>query len=195
VENILYLVILQEVKAVNKFSVYRSFTVGLGGYNKKEVDDYIKKLTDDYEEELSRKFKRLQELTDENKQLKDKITELSDKMDHNINLERRIAKALTEAEAMGERIVEESKRKARLEADNIRKEKDKLESRTNIIRSEILEFEQRIYDIMEKFQSEINYMTSKGFSYEKKDQDKDKDELQEDNLVIMNVAAKEKVSG
>jgi cell division septum initiation protein DivIVA len=139
-------------------------TKAFGGYRKDQVESHIKELKRDYEEELSKKKARLNELTEENRALKQRLEELNERIEHYIEQEKLISRVLVKAEQRAALIIEEGQTKYNEEMYKIKLEQEKWREKSRAIRSELLEFNNRILDLIENFQSEINYYVGKEIS-------------------------------
>lgn len=137
------------------------FKTEIRGYCKADVDKYIENIVHEYELELSKKYERMQEYAVENQKLKDTIQQMGKTSIKDELKEKRIAHAIIAAETLSEQIVLEARRKAKFESENALKEYKKTKHRTSILRNDIISLEHDMCDIMEKFQSEINYLTGK----------------------------------
>jgi colicin import membrane protein len=142
----------------------KQFSTEFLGYDKKQVDRRIEELTRDYEEELSKKMERLRELAEENRRLKQEAEEKDERIARFIEQEKYISRALIKAEQRAQAIIEEGQRKSLEEVELLRAEKEKWREKFREVRSELLEFEQAIMEMMEKFRDEINYYTAKEIS-------------------------------
>lgn len=82
----------------------RTIKTTMGGYNKKDTDEFIASILESFEE-----------LNNENKKLKEKLTSLSDGIQYYKNLEDNLQKALV----LAEKTSDETKSAAKAEAANI----------------------------------------------------------------------------
>jgi len=139
----------------------KPFKTALLGYGKKQVDDYLANFKEDYEQELSRKKDRMLQLDEENRVLKAKLKEYEEKLSSYKEQEAFISKALVKAEQKAQAIIEEGQRRAMAEKYKIEEEKNKWKTREKEIRRQLMEFEKEVYELMETFYSEINYLASK----------------------------------
>ncbi len=88
----------------------KEFSVVLRGFNREEVDEFLERLTRDYEETIK-----------ENVNLKDKVENLEEQMEHYKKIEETLQKAIVVAQDTAEEV----KRNASKEAELIRKEAEK----------------------------------------------------------------------
>lgn len=139
----------------------RLFRRSLFGYSKKQVNGYLSGLRKDYEEELSKKKDRMLELNEENREMKAKLYQQQEKLDLYEEQEIFISKALVKAEESAQTIMKECYHKIDVEKYKITQEKEKWKIREKEIMKQLLDFQNEAYDLMESFQSEINYLTSK----------------------------------
>lgn len=89
------------------------FSLDKNGYNKSEVDDYIKKLMSSYESKLAAQRERINELDEENEELVEKLKKYTAK-------ESSISNALMVAVDKAKQIEENSKRLYELEIQRLR---------------------------------------------------------------------------
>ena len=139
----------------------KKFSVSLFGYCKKQVNAYLLSLRKDYEKELSKSKDRLWEVNAENRELKAKLLEYQEKLSRYGEQELYISKALVKAEESAQEILKESYKKMEIERVKINQEKEKWKTREKEIIEQLLDFQNKAYDLMESFQSEINYLTSR----------------------------------
>lgn len=142
-------------------SIFKSKLIG---YKKKDVIQYIEEMKKDYEEQLTRKQERMFQLNEENRKMRAQIAALEEKIEHYEKQEVYISKALVKAEQKAESIVEDAYEKVNDEMRKIELEKSRWRERRRQIRVDIIEVEKKVCDIMERFRSEINYLTSKELS-------------------------------
>ena len=157
----------------------RLFKASLFGYNRKQVNGYILNLRKDYERELSKKKDRMLELSQENRDLKSKLIEYEERLSDYEEREKFISKALVKAEESAQSIMKECYRRVDMEKYKIKQEQEKWKIREREIIRQLLEFQKEAYSLMESFQSEINYLTSKELIQLHNDEDKsdDKEEI------------------
>mgnify|MGYP000648386767 CR=1 FL=1 len=139
----------------------KSFRTTLFGYGKKQVNEYLNDIKEDYEQELSKKKHRMLELDEENRALKAKLQEYEARIASYEEQEAFISKALVKAEQKAQAIIEEGHKKITAERYKLEEEKNKWKIREKEIRRQLLEFEKEVYNLMESFYSEINYLASK----------------------------------
>lgn len=142
----------------------KQFSTSVFGYDKKQVDQYLKELVTDYENELTKKKDRLLELANENYSLKQEVEVQNQQIEKFKEQEKYISRALIKAEQRAQAIVEEGQRKSLEEIAQLKAEKEKWRDKFREVRSELLMFEQGLTEIMEKFRDEINYYTAKEIS-------------------------------
>ncbi len=65
------------------------------------------------------------------------------------------------AQETAKHTIEDAQKKKREEIDRLSTDVKKWEVRGEQVRAELIEFEETILDIMEKYQSEVNYLASK----------------------------------
>ncbi len=157
----------------------RLFKASLFGYNRKQVNGYLLSLRKDYERELSKKKDRMLELSQENRDLKSKLIEYEERLSDYEEREKFISKALVKAEESAQSIMKECYRRVDMEKYKIKQEQEKWKIREREIIRQLLEFQKEAYSLMESFQSEINYLTSKELIQLHNDEDKsdDKEEI------------------
>ena len=139
----------------------KKFRISLFGYCKKQVNAYVLSLRKDYEKELSKGKDRLWEVNAENRELKAKLLEYQERLSKYGEQELYISKALVKAEESAQAILRESYQKIEIERLKINQEKEKWKTREKEIMKQLLDFQNKAYELMESFQSEINYLTSK----------------------------------
>ncbi|NMA66086.1 MAG: hypothetical protein GX957_07570 [Clostridiaceae bacterium] len=142
----------------------KMFKTKMFGYNKHQVEQYLKDMRKDYEEELSKKRMRMMELTEENRGMKSLIRELEDRLSEFSEKEAYISKALVRAEQKAQAVIEEGHQKTAQEMYQLELEKNKWKARSREVRRQLLEFERMVCTLLENFYSEINYLTSKELS-------------------------------
>ena len=126
-----------------------------------EVREYIDSLTHDYEEELNKKKDRLTELVEENRKMTVQLAEMTKLVESYRQQEESVGIALIKAEESAKTTIAEAERQRQMELDRISFETKKWEERGDEVRRQLMEFEEKIVSIMEKYQSEINYLASK----------------------------------
>ncbi len=137
------------------------FSKKVYGYDVGEVKKYIDLLTHDYEEELNKKKERLTELVDENRKMASQLEEMTRLVDSYRQQEESVGIALIKAEESAKSTMAEAEKQRQMELDRISFETRKWEERGEEVRHQLIEFEEKIVSIMEKYQSEINYLASK----------------------------------
>lgn len=139
----------------------KRFQTAIFGYQKGQVDAFIDGLYRDYEDELSKKKDRMIELTEENRRLKIQIQDLEERVSEYMEQEAYISKAIIRAEQKAQDILDDGCKKAVEELCKLDAEKNRWKMRSSEVRRQLLEFEKTVYNVMEHFRSEINYLTSK----------------------------------
>ena len=162
----------------------RLFKTSLFGYNRKQVNGYVLSLRKDYERELSKKKDRMFELSQENRDLKSKLLEYEERLSDYEEREIFISKALVKAEESAQAIMKECYHRIDMEKYKIKQEQEKWKTREREIIRQLLAFQQEAYSLMESFQSEINYLTSKELI---KLQNEDKADVKDEE--ILNVSS------
>lgn len=137
------------------------FSKKVCGYDMGEVREYIDSLTHDYEEELNKKKDRLTELVEENRKMTVQLAEMTKLVESYRKQEESVGIALIKAEESAKTTIAEAERQRQMELDRISFETKKWEERGDEVRRQLMEFEEKIVSIMEKYQSEINYLASK----------------------------------
>ena len=137
------------------------FSKKVCGYDMGEVREYIDSLTHDYEEELNKKKGRLTELVEENRKMTAQLAEMTKLVESYRKQEESVGIALIKAEESAKTTIAEAERQRQMELDRISFETKKWEERGDEVRRQLMEFEEKIVSIMEKYQSEINYLASK----------------------------------
>lgn len=137
------------------------FSKKVCGYDMGEVREYIDSLTHDYEEELNKKKDRLTELVEENRKMTAQLAEMTKLVESYRRQEESVGIALIKAEESAKTTIAEAERQRQMELDRISFETKKWEERGDEVRRQLMEFEEKIVSIMEKYQSEINYLASK----------------------------------
>ena len=137
------------------------FSKKVCGYDMGEVREYIDSLTHDYEEELNKKKDRLTELVEENRKMTAQLAEMTKLVESYPKQEESVGIALIKAEESAKTTIAEAERQRQMELDRISFETKKWEERGDEVRRQLMEFEEKIVSIMEKYQSEINYLASK----------------------------------
>ena len=119
------------------------------------------------------------ELSQENRDLKSKLIEYEERLSDYEEREKFISKALVKAEESAQSIMKECYRRVDMEKYKIKQEQEKWKMREREIIRQLLEFQKEAYSLMESFQSEINYLTSKELIQLHNDEDKsdDKEEI------------------
>lgn len=137
------------------------FAKKMYGYDVLQVNKYITELKNDYEDELDKKKKRLDELIEENQKLSQTVNDLSTQIEEYKKQSDSVGKALIRAEETARATIEDAERKKQIETERISLEVKKWEDRGEEVRQQLVEFEEKIIDLMEKYQSEVNYLASK----------------------------------
>lgn len=131
------------------------------GYDVLEVNKYIEELKNDYENELDKKKKRLDELVDENRCLSQTVNDLNVQIEEYKQKADLVGMALIKAEETARITIADAERKKQMETERISLEVKKWEERGEEVRKQLIDFEEKIIDLMEKYQSEVNYLASK----------------------------------
>ncbi|NLI61051.1 MAG: hypothetical protein GX375_06425 [Clostridiales bacterium] len=142
----------------------RMFEISLFGYRRKQVERYVLSIRNDYEDELSKKKDRMLELNGENRKLRSKLHQYEEMLSKYEEQEKFISKAMVKAEESAQAIMKECYQRVGLEKSRINQEKEKWKTREREIIRQLLAFQKEAYALMESFQSEINYLTSKEIS-------------------------------
>lgn len=137
------------------------FSKKVYGYDVGEVKEYIDSLTRDYEDELNKKKDRLTELVDENRRMTVQLEEMTKLIEAYKLQEESVGIAMIKAEESAKATIEEAEKQRQMELDRITFETKKWEERGDEVRHQLIDFEEKIVLIMEKYQSEINYLASK----------------------------------
>ena len=137
------------------------FSKKVYGYDAGEVEKYIESLTHDYEEELNKKKDRLMELVEENRKMTAQLEEMTKLVESYKKQEESVGIALIKAEESAKLTVAEAERQRQMEIERISYETKKWEERGDEVRHQLIEFEEKIVSLLEKYQSEINYLASK----------------------------------
>ena len=137
------------------------FRKRLYGYDVNQVNESVDSLKQEYEKDLALKQARLDELTNENRLLIAKIEELNAQLLQYRDNVQSVALALISAQETAKQTIEDAQKKKREEIDRLSTDVKKWEARGEQVRAELIEFEEAILDIMEKYQSEVNYLASK----------------------------------
>lgn len=137
------------------------FSKKVYGYDVGEVKEYIDSLTRDYEDELNKKKDRLTELVDENRRMTAQLEEMTKLIEAYKLQEESVGIAMIKAEESAKATIEEAEKQRQMELDRITFEAKKWEERGDEVRHQLIDFEEKIVLIMEKYQSEINYLASK----------------------------------
>lgn len=140
------------------------FSTRLFGYKKTEVDRYLDDVKKDYENELFKKRERLAELNEENRILKKELLEKSQLIEELKEQEAYVSKALVKAEQNAQLIIEEGRQRIKQETYAMKLEQEKWKARMKQARSDVLNFDNEIVNLLEKFRSEINYIMGKEIS-------------------------------
>ncbi len=133
----------------------RRFGTELMGYRKRQVDRYLKELKAEYEKELGLKRDRIVELNDTYRETRKQIEELRMALDEYRKKEDCITQAIMMAEEKGRAIIHKSNQRAEEAAKRIKRQQEIWGRREESIRSKMMELERLLYDMMEKFQSDI----------------------------------------
>ena len=137
------------------------FRKRLYGYDAGQVNEAIESLKQEYEKELAIKQARLDSLSNENRSLIAQIEELKTQLLQYQDNVQSVALALISAQETAKQTIEDAQKKKREEIDRLSTDVKKWEARGEQVRAELIEFEETILDIMEKYQSEVNYLASK----------------------------------
>lgn len=137
------------------------FSKKVYGYDVGEVREYIASLTRDYEEELNKKKERLTELVDENRKMTAQLEDMTKLIEAYKQQEESVGIAMIKAEESAKSTIAEAEKQRQMELDRISFETKKWEERGEEVRHQLIDFEEKIILIMEKYQSEINYLASK----------------------------------
>lgn len=137
------------------------FSKKVYGYDVGEVREYIDSLTRDYEEELNKKKERLTELVDENRKMTAQLEDMTKLIEAYKQQEESVGIAMIKAEESAKSTIAQAEKQRQMELDRISFETKKWEERGEEVRHQLIDFEEKIVLIMEKYQSEINYLASK----------------------------------
>ena len=142
----------ENLGGVLEMDLDKKFSNEMFGYNKAEVDDYIKELKSEYETKLQVERSDSNRLSNELTIMKKKIERFE--TDY-IQRQEKVANALITAEDQSKRIIEAARveaneEKARIE-HLIELEKEKLLD----IKKEVIDLKEKAVKIMEKYTSEI----------------------------------------
>ena len=98
---------------------------------------------------------------DENRKMASQLEEMTRLVDSYRQQEESVGIALIKAEESAKSTMAEAEKQRQMELDRISFETRKWEERGEEVRHQLIEFEEKIVSIMEKYQSEINYLASK----------------------------------
>jgi cell division septum initiation protein DivIVA len=130
------------------------------GYRKGQVDRYVKELKKEYEKELGLKRDRIVELNDTYREAKRQMEELKLALEEYRRKENSITQALMMAEEKGRSIIRQSNQKADEAAFRIRRKQEIWARREENIRNKMLDLERLLFEMMEKFQTDITILES-----------------------------------
>lgn len=162
----------------------KKFRVSLFGYCKKQVNMYMLNLRKEYEDELSKRKDRMWEVNAENRELKAKLLEYQESLSRYNEQELYISKAMVKAEENAQAILKESHHKVGIEKFKMNQEKEKWKTREKEIMNQLLDFQNEAYALMESFQSEISYLTSKELMSSELEVDDSRTDINKDLLNI-----------
>lgn len=163
------------------------FKISLFGYSRQQVNAHVLSLRKDYETELSKRKDRMWEVSAENRELKTEISGYKERLAKYGEQELFISKAMVKAEESAQAMLKDCYRKIDIEKSKIKDEKEKWKVRENEIINQLLDLQNKIYDIMESFQSELNYLASKRVMMPRDQEDKT---VTEANKPFFNVGSK-----
>ena len=131
----------------------KKFSSEMFGYDKKEVEDYIKAIKAEYESKLQAERSDLNRVANELTIVKKKLERYE--VDY-IQKQEKVANALITAEDQAKKIVENSRQEAMQEKDRIEHviemEKEKLLD----IKKDILDLKEKTVKLLEKYSEEMN---------------------------------------
>jgi len=133
----------------------RRFGTELMGYRKRQVDRYIKELKAEYERELGLKRDRIVELNDTYRETRAQVEDLRQALEEYRKKENCITQAILMAEEKGRAIIRQSSQQAEEAAKKIKRQQEIWARREDSIRAKMLELERLLYEMMERFQSDI----------------------------------------
>jgi cell division septum initiation protein DivIVA len=142
----------------------KQFVTALLGFSKGQVNKYINDLKTEYENDLSKQKDRIMELIEENRRLKNEIQALNEKINSSREQEKYITKVLVIAEQKAQSIIEEGRRKSMEDLSRLKAEKEKWIERIREVRTDLLGFEKKIVELLEKFRDDINYYAAQEIS-------------------------------
>lgn len=137
------------------------FSKRIYGYDVGEVEKYIESLTSDYEEELTKKKDRLVDLMEQNRKMTSQLEELTKLVESYKQQEDSVGMALIKAEESAKLTIASAERQRQSEIDRISSDVKKWQEKSDDAKRKLVEFEEQIVNLLEKYQDEINYLTSK----------------------------------
>jgi len=141
------------------------FGTELMGYRKRQVDRYIKELKAEYEKELGLKRDRIVELNDTYRETRRQIEELRLTLDEYRKKEDCITQTIMMAEEKGRLIIQRSTQRAEEAGKRIKHQQEIWARREESIRTKMIELEKLLYDMIEKFQSDITMLQTEHGEY------------------------------
>lgn len=142
----------------------KRFSIRLLGYRKREVKNYISDVKREYESDLTRQKDRMLELIEENRRIKDELRAKNKKIASMVEQERYISKVLVIAEEKAQGIIEDGKKKSIKEFYKLKEDKEKWYEKFRQVRTDLLNFERTLVELLDRFRDDINYYASKEIS-------------------------------
>ncbi|MCK5811826.1 MAG: DivIVA domain-containing protein [Clostridiales bacterium] len=134
----------------------KRFSSSMSGYNKKEVDSYLKNIFDDFEEKLVEKDVEINKLVGQLKDLSQKYENIKIKEDQ-IDIEKeKISKALVRADETYAQIINDAKREALVETEHLENKAEEQREKVVDIKKELLELREAAYKMLDKYKNAID---------------------------------------
>ncbi len=134
----------------------KRFSSSISGYNKNEVDSYLKNVFDDFEQKLVEKDGEINKLLGQLKDLSQKYEDIKIKEDQ-IELEKeKISKALIRADETYAQIINDAKKEAKIETESLEKRAEMQREKIVDIKKELLELREAAYLMIDKYKKTID---------------------------------------
>ncbi len=134
----------------------KRFSSSMSGYNKNEVDSYLKNVFDDFEQKLVEKDGEINKLLGQLKDLSQKYEDIKIK-EEQIDIEKeKISKALVRADETYSQIIRDAKKEAIIETESLENKAEKQREKIVDIKKELLGLREAAYKMIDKYKKTID---------------------------------------
>jgi len=158
----------------------KRFKSSMSGYDKKEVDAYLKNVFDDFEKKIVDKDEEINKLLGQVKKLSKKYEDIKLKEDQIDAEKEKITKALVRADETYAQIIDDAKKESKKEIEDLEKQAEVKREMIVDIKKELLDLKEKANIMINKYKESIESINNE-FDIKLEDESSDKvDEAKEE---------------